>query len=127
PRTLEGYYQEAGRAGRDERPSDCLVLWTHADLERGVVAPEVRRYLESHGCRRRILLAHFGQTGVVCSRCDRRKSGREAGTREGGRVRPRPTSPFPRLSPVFPPDPAGFPYPPLRLLLPGSGCLMAAP
>jgi len=71
PRTLEGYYQEAGRAGRDGGPADCLVLWTRADAERGVVAPEVRRYVESHACRRRMLLAHFGQTGVVCSGCDR--------------------------------------------------------
>ena len=71
PRTLEGYYQEAGRAGRDGGPADCLVLWTRADAERGAVAPEVRRYVESHACRRRMLLAHFGQTGVVCSGCDR--------------------------------------------------------
>ncbi len=73
PRTLEGYYEEAGRAGRDGGPADCLVLWTRADAERGVVAPEVRRYVESHACRRRMLLAHFGQTGVACSGCDRCK------------------------------------------------------
>src|SRR3989442_4254438 len=50
PRTLEGYYQEAGRAGPDGGPADCLVLWTRADAERGAVAPEVRRYVESHAC-----------------------------------------------------------------------------
>src|SRR5437016_11936628 len=73
PRTLEGYYQEAGRAGRDGRRADCLVLWTRADLERSMVAPEVRRYVESHGCRRRMLLEHFGETSVACAGCDRCK------------------------------------------------------
>jgi ATP-dependent DNA helicase RecQ len=71
PRRLEGYYQEAGRAGRDGRPAECLVLWTRNDAKGGALAPEVRRYLESRACRRGILLEHFGQAGVTCSGCDR--------------------------------------------------------
>jgi ATP-dependent DNA helicase RecQ len=71
PRRLEGYYQEAGRAGRDGRPAECLVLWTRNDAKGRALAPEVRRYLESRACRRGILLEHFGQAGVTCSGCDR--------------------------------------------------------
>ena len=70
-RTLEGYYQEAGRAGRDGRPAQCLVLWRPADLRAGDVTPEARRYLTGSGCRRRILLAHFGERLGRCTGCDR--------------------------------------------------------
>src|SRR5881628_3758726 len=47
PRTLESYYQEAGRAGRDGRPAECLILWTPADFEWGQGTRETRAYVES--------------------------------------------------------------------------------
>jgi ATP-dependent DNA helicase RecQ len=46
PPTLEAYYQEAGRAGRDGRPSECLVLWRAEDFAWGNIAPAMRRYVE---------------------------------------------------------------------------------
>ena len=71
PRTLESYYQEAGRAGRDGRPAECLILWTPADLEWAQGTPEARAYVESRGCRRRRLLDYFGERLGRCSGCDR--------------------------------------------------------
>ena len=71
PRTLESYYQEAGRAGRDGRPAECLILWTPADFEWGQGTRETRAYVESRACRRRRLLEYFGERLVACSGCDR--------------------------------------------------------
>ena len=71
PRTLEGYYQEAGRAGRDGRRADCLLLWRPDDLTADApAAPEVRRYLETRSCRRRALLGYFGERAGACAGCD---------------------------------------------------------
>ncbi len=71
PRTLEDYYQEAGRAGRDGAAGDCVLLWTRRDVRGGATAPEVRAYIEGRGCRRRALLAHFGERPDACTGCDR--------------------------------------------------------
>ncbi len=71
PRTLEAYYQEAGRAGRDGRPAECVILWKPEDFAWGDCAAEMRAYVETRGCRRRTLLAYFGERTGVCRGCDR--------------------------------------------------------
>jgi len=72
PRSLEAYYQEAGRAGRDGDRAECLLLWRRGELAGawGEAAPDVRRYLETRGCRRRVLLGYFGERDVRCAGCD---------------------------------------------------------
>jgi ATP-dependent DNA helicase RecQ len=61
PPTLEAYYQEAGRAGRDGKPSECVVLWRPEDFSWGNIAPEMKRYVESRHNHRAMLLAYFGE------------------------------------------------------------------
>jgi ATP-dependent DNA helicase RecQ len=69
-RTVEGYYQEAGRAGRDGGPAQCRILWRPEDLDWGHVTPAMRAYLVARGCRRRALLAYFGERLQGCGACD---------------------------------------------------------
>jgi len=71
PQTLEAYYQEAGRAGRDGLAAECRMLWRPEDFRWGEMAASMRAYVEARGCRRRALLAHFGEVSRRCGGCDR--------------------------------------------------------
>jgi len=73
-RTLEAYYQEAGRAGRDGQRAECVILWRPDDFQCTECDAAMRRYVEGRACRRRMLLAHFGEVaagGGRCGGCDR--------------------------------------------------------
>ncbi len=61
PSTLEAYYQEAGRGGRDGGASECVILWRREDFDWGKVDPEMRRYVEARRDWRRLLLEYFGE------------------------------------------------------------------
>src|SRR6266576_358405 len=60
----------AGRAGRDGRRADCVMVWRPSDFEWGDTAAGMRRYVETRACRRGALLAYFGERGAAGSGCD---------------------------------------------------------
>ncbi len=70
PRTVEAYYQEAGRAGRDGGRAACVVLWHPADFAWHACTADMRRYVAARACRRRMLLAYLGERADACSGCD---------------------------------------------------------
>nr|WP_231874425.1 DNA helicase RecQ [Azoarcus sp. KH32C] len=88
PRSIEGYYQETGRAGRDGLPSQAWMAWGAQDIvqQRRMIDESEgnedfkRRararldalvgLVETTACRRQHLLAHFGEEGQACGNCD---------------------------------------------------------
>ncbi|HYK10537.1 MAG TPA: RecQ family ATP-dependent DNA helicase [Gemmatimonadales bacterium] len=68
--TLDGYYQEAGRAGRDGGPAECRVFWRDGDLKWPGIATAMKTYLLRRACRRRMLLDYFGERLEQCAGCD---------------------------------------------------------
>ncbi|HEX4111869.1 MAG TPA: DNA helicase RecQ [Stellaceae bacterium] len=88
PASLEAYYQEIGRAGRDGRPAEAHMLFGLGDIrmrrmfidQENASAEHKRRahgrldtligYCEATQCRREILLAYFGERASACGNCD---------------------------------------------------------
>ena len=89
PKSIEQYYQEAGRGGRDGRPADCVLLWQKQDhvlLEYfiGRISDDaererswerkriIARFVDSRNCRHRQICIHFGEATKWerCGNCD---------------------------------------------------------